>query len=122
MPSARTGKARRAARHLRVRRRVKGIPQRQRLAVFRSLNQVYAQVIDDSEGITLAAASSLEGEVRSQRDGKSKSEVSKLVGALIAQRAIKKGVTTVVFDRGGGKYHGRIKAVADAAREGGLIF
>ena len=83
---------------------------------------MYAQVIDDSQGITLAAASSLDGEIRGQRDGKSKSDMSKLVGALIAQRAIKKGTTTVVFDRGGYKYHGRIKAVADAAREKGLIF
>jgi large subunit ribosomal protein L18 len=79
-------------------------------------------VIDDSRGVTLAAASSLDGEVRGRRDGMSKSEVSKLVGALIARRAHDKGVTSIVFDRGGYKYHGRAKALADAAREGGLTF
>jgi large subunit ribosomal protein L18 len=117
-----TGKARRTVRHLRVRRQVKGVADRPRLAVFRSLNHIYAQVIDDSRGVTLAAASSLETEVRGQRDGRPKAELSKLVGALVARRAAEKGVTTVVFDRGGYKYHGRVKAVADAAREEGLKF
>jgi large subunit ribosomal protein L18 len=79
-------------------------------------------VIDDTQGITLVAASSLESDVRTQVDGKPKVEVSKLVGALVARRAVEKGVSTVVFDRGGYKYHGRIKALADAARQGGLIF
>jgi len=101
---------------------LKGTPERPRLAVFRSLNHVYAQVIDDSRGVTVAAASSLETQVRSQRDGKRKSEVSKLVGALIAQRAKDKGVNSVMFDRAGHKYHGRVKVLADAAREGGLVF
>jgi large subunit ribosomal protein L18 len=101
---------------------LKGTPERPRLAVFRSLNHVYAQVIDDSRGVTVAAASSLETQVRSQRDGKRKSEVSKLVGALIAQRAKDKGVSSVMFDRAGHKYHGRVKVLADAAREGGLVF
>jgi large subunit ribosomal protein L18 len=117
-----TNKFRRNARHIRVRRRVKGVSARPRLAIFRSLSHVYAQVIDDTEGKTLVAASSLESEVRTQVDGNPKVEVSKLVGALVARRAVEKGVSTVVFDRGGHKYHGRIKALADAARQGGLIF
>ena len=90
--------------------------------MFRSLNHIYVQLIDDLRGVTLATASSLDGEVREQRDGKHKSEVSELVGALIARRAVAKGITTVVFDRGGYKYHGRVKAVANAARKGGLVF
>ncbi len=117
-----TNTYRRHARHIRVRRRVKGGANRPRLAIFKSLSHVYAQVIDDTLGVTLVAASSLESDVRTQIDGKPKSEVSKLVGALVARRSIEKGVTTVVFDRGGHKYHGRIKALADAARQGGLIF
>ena len=116
-----TGVARRVARHNRVRRKVEGADQRPRLAVFRSLNHVYAQVIDDTRGTTVAAASSLEA-VRSQRDGKPKREVARLVGALVAGRAVQKGISSVVFDRGGHKYHGRVKALADAAREGGLVF
>lgn len=122
MPRARYGKARRLTRHLRVRRKISGTSQRPRLAVFRSLHHVYAQVIDDSRGETLVAASSLESQIKTQRDGKVKSDVSKEIGALIAQRAKEKGINTVVFDRGGYKYHGRIKALADAAREGGLTF
>jgi len=122
MPKAHTGKSRRVMRHLRVRRKIKGTAQRPRLAVFRTLKHVYAQLIDDTRSDTLTAASSLDGGVRDSRDGKSKSEVSKQVGVLIAQRAKDKGITTVVFDRGGYKYHGRVKALADAAHEGGLVF
>jgi len=123
MPSgAKTNRAVRLARHRRVRRKVGGVPERPRLAVFRSMNHIYAQVIDDTRGITLASASSLEGEVRGQRDGKPKTEVSKLVGALVARRAVEKGVGAVVFDRAGYKYHGRVKGLADAARKGGLLF
>ena len=122
MPKEGTTAARRVARHRRVRRRVKGRAHRPRLAVFRSHKHVYAQVIDDEAGITLAAASSVEAEVLDQRDGKAKSDVSKLVGTLVASRAAAKGVTTVVFDRAGYKYHGRVKALADAARGGGLVF
>jgi len=118
----RTRRSRRLIRHLRVRRRVKGTPQRPRLAVFRTLNHVYAQIIDDTEGNTLVAASSLESRVREQRNGKPKAEVSKLVGALLAQRAKQKRITAVVFDRGGYKYHGRVKALAEGAHEGGLVF
>ena len=122
MPKGRTRRAQRSARHQRLRQHVKGVADRPRLAVFRSLSHIYAQVIDDSQGVTVASASSLEDEVRSQRDGKAKSEASKLVGALVARRAVGKGVTKVVFDRGGFKYHGRVRALADAAREGGLLF
>ncbi len=117
-----TSKQRRAVRHSRVRRKLAGTVERPRLAVFRSLSHVYAQVIDDTQGVTLVAASSLEPEVRKQRDGKRKSEVSKIVGALIAQRAKEKGIKRIALDRGGHKYHGRVKALADAAREGGLSF
>ena len=122
MPGARMRKGRRVIRHLRVRRKVRGLPQRPRLAVFRSLNHVYAQIIDDTRGVTLAAASSLESQVKAERDGKPKTDASKLVGAMIAQRAKEKGITTVVFDRNGYKYHGRLKVLAEAAREGGLAF
>jgi large subunit ribosomal protein L18 len=119
---SKTNGAMRDARHRRVRRKVRGVSERPRLAVFRSMSHIYAQVIDDSKGVTLVAASSLEGEVRAQREGKPKTEVSKLVGALVASRAVEKGVSTVVFDRGGYKYHGRVKGLADAARKGGLLF
>ena len=122
MPRARNGKARRIARHARVRRKVVGTSERPRLSVFRSLHHIYAQVIDDSQGVTLAAASSLEGVLRSDRNGQKKSEVSKRVGALVAERAKSNGIESVVFDRGGYKFHGRVKALADAAREGGLVF
>ena len=113
-------RVRRIARHRRVRRKVSGTGERPRLAVFRSLRHIYAQVIDDTRGATLASASSLEAEVRDQLDGKAKSEVSRLVGALVARRATETGIKQVVVDRGGFKYHGRVKALADAAREGGL--
>jgi large subunit ribosomal protein L18 len=122
MPRARNGKARRIARHARVRRKVVGTSERPRLSVFRSLHHIYAQVIDDTQGVTLAAASSLEGELQSDRNGQKKSEVSKHVGALVAERARSNGIESVVFDRGGYKFHGRVKALADAAREGGLVF
>lgn len=90
--------------------------------MFRSLNHVYAQVIDDTKGMTVAAASSIEVQVRDQVDGMHKTGVSRLVGSLIARRVLDSGVTEVVFDRAGYKYHGRVKALADAAREGGLVF
>ncbi len=122
MPRARNGKARRIARHARVRRKVVGTSERPRLSVFRSLHHIYAQVIDDTRGVTLASASSLESELRSDRNGQKKAEVSKRVGALVAERARSNGIESVVFDRGGYKYHGRVKALADAAREGGLAF
>ena len=100
----------------RVRKGVAGSPQRPRLAIFRSARHIYAQVIDDTTGRTLAAASTLGG------DKAKKSDAAKQVGALIAERAKAAGVTKVAFDRGGYKYHGRIKALAEGAREGGLEF
>ena len=109
-------------RHRRVRRKVKGGPARPRLSVYRSINHVYAQIIDDTQGVTIAVASSLEGEVKKAKNGKAKADVSRLVGTLIAQRAKQGGITAVVFDRGGYKFHGRVKALADAARKGGLVF
>ena len=112
-------KGRRVMRHMRVRRKIRGTPDRPRLAVFRSLKQVYAQLIDDTQGITLAAATSLDSEIRNQTDNKIKR--SELVGGLIAERAKTKGITTAVFDRGGYKYHGRVKKLAEAARAAGLV-
>ena len=112
----------RARRHLRVRKRVRGTGQRSRLSVYRSLSHIYAQVIDDDQGKTLAAASDVEPEARGQTTGKSKSEVAKLVGELLAARAKEQGVRKVVFDRGGYRFHGRVKALASAARDAGLEF
>lgn len=115
-------RARRIRRHLRVRKKVAGVPEQPRLAVFRSLGHIYAQVIDDRAGKTLAQASDLDAEIRQGAKGKKKTEVAKLVGALMARRAKERGLEAVVFDRGGFKYHGRVKALADGAREGGLRF
>ena len=112
----------RVRRHTRIRKTLKGTEARPRLSVFRSLTNVYAQIIDDTKGITLVSASSLDEEIRKTAEGKKKVDVSKLVGALVAKRAKEKGVTMVAFDRGGFKYHGRIKAVAEAVREQGLKF
>ncbi len=92
------------------------------MCVFRSLNHIYAQVIDDTEGCTLVAASTLDAEIRNNSAGKSKTGRAELVGQLIAKRASDKGISQVAFDRGGRKYHGRIKALAEAARQGGLKF
>jgi len=112
--------AARQKRHTRLRLRVAGDAARPRLAVFRSLNHIYAQVIDDSLGRTLAAASSLEPELKSAKG--TKSAEASAVGRLVAQRAVAAGVGKVVFDRAGFRYHGRIKSLADAAREAGLDF
>ncbi len=112
----------RRRRHLRVRAKVSGTPERPRLNVFRSSAHIYAQVIDDTAGRTVAAASSIDQELRESLTGKTKLEKSQAVGELIARRAREAGVTRVVFDRGGYRYHGRVKAVAEAAREGGLDF
>jgi len=114
--------AARARRHRRLRQRLAGTAQRPRLAVFRSLNHIYAQIIDDTAGQTLVSATDLEAGVRSARDGKKKSEVAGLVGEALAKKAKEKGIAAVVFDRGGFKYHGRVKAFAEAARKGGLAF
>ena len=109
-------------RHNRVRQKVSGNEARPRLCVFRSLNHIYAQVIDDSRGHTLAAASSLDAEVADSTAGKTKSGKAEIVGSLLAKRAGEKGIKQVAFDRNGCKYHGRIKALAEAARKGGLKF
>ena len=122
MVKIRTNKARRVMRHARVRQKIGGTAERPRLSVYRSLNHVYAQVIDDSRGETIASASSLDNAIKSQKDEKRKVDVAELVGSLVSERAKERGVSQVVFDRGGYKYHGRIKALADAARKGGLVF
>jgi len=109
-------------RHSRVRMKITVSPDRPRLSVFRSLNHIYAQIIDDSSGRTLTCASTLDAEIKTDLDSKSKTERAVMVGSLISKRAKNKGITQVVFDRGGRKYHGRIKALANAAREGGLRF
>jgi len=112
----------RIRRHTRIRARVNGTTTRPRLCVFRSLNHIYAQVIDDTRGNTLVTASSLDDEIKSQADGKKKTNVAELVGTLVATRAIEKGINLVAFDRGGYKYHGRVKALSEAARKQGLKF
>lgn len=109
-------------RHMRVRQYVNGTPERPRLNVYRSLNNIYAQVIDDTVGHTLVSASTLDKDVKEKLSSLSKKEVAKMVGELVAKRAIEKGITEVVFDRGGHIYHGRIKELADGAREAGLKF
>jgi large subunit ribosomal protein L18 len=120
MPTARSRSASRQKRHSRIRLRVAGSAERPRLAVFRSINQIYAQVIDDTTGRTLAAASSMEAAVKGA--GGTKTERAQKVGSLIGDRAKDAGVERVVFDRAGFKYHGRIRAVAEGARESGLEF
>ena len=122
MARATTSRELRQRRHLRVRTKVVGTPERPRLSVFRSLQHVYAQVIDDTNGVTLAAASTLEADLRAQMDEKNKAAEAEMVGQLIAQRAKERGIERVVFDRGGYQYHGRVKALADAARAAGLSF
>lgn len=122
MARIRTNKARRVMRHIRVRRKVKGTTERPRLAIYRSLNHIYAQVIDDTSGVTVAAASSLESDMKGKSGGKGKSEIASQVGTLISERAKDKGINTVVFDRAGYRFHGRLKALAEAARKGGLVF
>ncbi|MCJ7516046.1 MAG: 50S ribosomal protein L18 [Dehalococcoidia bacterium] len=112
----------RKRRHLRVRARVIGTVVRPRLCVFRSLKNIHAQVIDDSTGHTLVAASSLDTDIKSKVAGKKKTEVAQQVGSLIAQRALDKGIKKLAFDRGGYQYHGRVKALAEAARKAGLDF
>ena len=112
----------RVVRHKRVRRKVVGSAARPRLSVYRSLSQIYAQVIDDAQGVTVASASTLDAEVKKLVAGKSKSEQAKIVGQTVAKRALEKGVSEVVFDRGGYIYIGRVQALADGAREAGLKF
>jgi large subunit ribosomal protein L18 len=112
----------RIRRHKRVREKIAGTRERPRLCVFRSLNQIYTQVIDDSSGNTIAAVSSIDPDVKAEMEGKKKTAQADIIGATIAKKAAAKGITEVVFDRGGYKYHGRVKALAEAARKGGLKF
>jgi large subunit ribosomal protein L18 len=112
----------RIRRHRRVRKHINGTPECPRLSVFRSEAEIYAQVIDDKAGQTLAAASSIDHELREKLTGKNKTEQARLVGQLVAERAKGKGISQVVFDRGGFRYIGRVKALADGARESGLEF
>ena len=121
MAKLNTRKARQT-RHARIRAALKGTAARPRLYVFRSLQHIYVQVIDDEQGHTLTSASTLEPEIAKKVEGKKKAEQADLVGATVAERALKAGVKQVVFDRGGYKYHGRVKQLAEAARKAGLEF
>ena len=114
--------ANRLQRHKRVRRKITGTTQRPRLCVFRSSNNIYAQIIDDANRVTLTAASSLDAEVKGAVNHGGNKEAAKMVGEMIAKRAIEKGITEVVFDRGGYLYHGRVQELAEGAREAGLKF
>lgn len=112
----------RQKRHLRVRKKIQGTQARPRLNIFRSSKHMYAQLIDDVNGVTIAAASTQDKELKGQFENGGNAEAAQKVGALVAQRAKEKGISQVVFDRGGYLYHGRVQALADAAREAGLEF
>ena len=114
--------ANRLQRHKRVRSKITGTTQRPRLCVFRSANNIYAQIIDDSNRVTVVSASSLDAEVKGNVNHAGNKEAAKMVGSMIAKKAVEKGITEVVFDRGGYLYHGRVKELAEAAREAGLKF
>jgi large subunit ribosomal protein L18 len=116
------GRLARKRRHRRVRAKISGTPERPRLNVYRSLGNIYVQVIDDLAGHTVVSASTIDRELRDEVARKTKREAAKMVGELVAKRAQAAGIKRVVFDRGGYKYHGRVKAVADGAREAGLEF
>lgn len=118
----RSREERRKIRHRRLRQQVVGTPDRPRLSLFRSLRHIYAQVIDDTRGQTLVAASTREPEIASQVAGLKRVEQSRVVGQVLAQRAREKGIVRAVLDRGGYAYHGRVKSLAEGAREGGLEF
>jgi len=118
----RTRREARERRRRRVRKKVFGMPERPRLSVYGSLNHIYVQIIDDIQGRTLVAASTLDKEMKDLSGHGGNVEAAKRVGDLLARRAVEKGIKKVVFDRGGFRFHGRIKALADAAREGGLEF
>jgi large subunit ribosomal protein L18 len=112
----------RLRRHRRVRGRISGTSERPRLNVFRSSEHIYVQIIDDAAGHTLVSASTIDGDVRKQITGMNKTDAARVVGKTVAERAKKAGITTVIFDRGGWRYQGRVKALADGAREAGLEF
>ena len=120
MVSKPSSNAQRLKRHVRVRGKIAGCPERPRLNVFRSNKNIYAQIIDDAAGVTLCSASTLDKEIEAAYGGNK--AAAREVGKMLAQRAAKKGITSVVFDRGGYLYHGRVKELADGAREGGLAF
>ena len=120
--SVRDSKAIQEIRHRRVRQKVTGTISRPRLCVFRSLNHIHAQLVDDSKGQTLVSMSTLDSQVRSKTDVMGKSKKAELVGTLLAEKALNEGIKQAVFDRGGYKYHGRVKALAEAARKAGLEF
>lgn len=122
MTSKKSRNAARLRRHVRVRQNVSGTSQRPRLNVFRSLSEIYAQVIDDESGNTIVSASTIDMNLRSDMEGKNKTEQARLVGEVLAKRAKEKGISEVVFDRGGYRYMGRVKALAEGARESGLRF
>jgi len=120
---AKTNRAeQRLRRHRRVRKNISGTAVKPRLNVYRSLAEIYAQVIDDEKGVTLASASTIDRELKDKVQGLKKTEQAQMVGRLVSKRAQEKGIKTVVFDRGGFRYIGRVKALADAAREAGLEF
>lgn len=122
MAKKKTRELARKRRHTRVRKYVSGTPDRPRLSVFRSLAEIYAQIIDDEAGNTLVAASTVDHDLRGQMQALKKTEQARIVGQALAERAKGKGISKVVFDRGGYRYIGRVKALADGAREGGLDF
>lgn len=112
----------RAKKHFRIRNKISGTPERPRLNVYRSLSNIYAQIIDDKSGHTLVAASTLDNAIKEKISNGGNKEAAKHVGSLIAEKALAKGIKRVIFDRGGYIYHGRVKELADGAREGGLEF
>lgn len=112
----------RKARHIRVRKKVSGTPQKPRLNLYKSNTNIYAQIIDDSTGATLVAASTLEKDIKGEFENKKNVKAAAKIGTILAKRAIEKGIEEVVFDRSGYIYHGKVKALADAAREAGLKF
>ena len=122
MVSKKSKAALREKKHMRLRNRLSGTAERPRLAVFRSNNHMYAQIIDDTVGNTLVAASTLEKEIKAELKKTNDVDAAAYVGKIVAKRAIEKGITEVVFDRGGFLYHGKIEALAEAAREAGLVF
>jgi large subunit ribosomal protein L18 len=112
----------RRKKHLRIRKHIVGTPERPRLAVFRSSKHIYAQIIDDSKGITLVSASTVEASLKSELENTADLKAARRVGEVIGKKAVEKGLKSVVFDRGGNLYHGRVKEVAEGAREAGLEF
>ena len=112
----------RQKRHMRIRQKVAGTPEKPRLNIYRSLNNIYAQIIDDTKGITIVSASTLDKEVKDKLNSTGNKEAAKLVGTMIGKKALDNGIKEVVFDRGGYVYHGRVKELADGARESGLKF